>query len=202
MNIRYLGPILLAGLVSSICFGACGGGGGGGGGKGGNGGSGNDGGGEPCGLDGCPDNQFCDYDYQWCGTPGFGEEGAFCKDRSADCKADIPVCGCDGKLYESQCAAQAAGTDIGGGHVGVELCDHALTPQGRFACGPWFCDAATTYCKYIEGDQGDRWMSCEPLPAACNGVGSCACIPAPTEGSCEMVDGNGVTGFVYYEAAI
>ncbi|APR86182.1 Hypothetical protein A7982_11531 [Minicystis rosea] len=129
------------------------------------------------------------------------EEDASCHLRSSACDSVLPVCGCDGKVYPSECQAHAAGIDIGGGPPGLEQCAHDLTPQGSFACGPYFCDAATTYCAYGQGDQSDRVTKCVPLPAACTGVPSCDCVPPPSKGECKPVPGNGATGVVVVEVA-
>jgi hypothetical protein len=57
-----------------------------------------------------------------------------------------PICGSDGKVYESDCAAIAAGVPV----YGPNTC---ATPAGRYACGGFYCDAATEDC--------ERWS---PVP--------------------------------------
>jgi hypothetical protein len=191
MRIRQLQSSVLGLLFVAGLAGACGGGG-----TDSEGGSGG-GTSEPCGEAGeaCSADQFCDYQYNSCGPPAHGgEDPGECRPRAGGCDDKIQVCGCDGKVHPSECAAHAEGVDIGErGFVG-QLCADSLTPAGTFPCGPFFCVAAESYCDYGEGDTGDRTTVCTPLPAACNGVATCGCVPADSPEDCEVVNGNGVTG--------
>lgn len=151
--------------------------------------------GDACPASGeCSADQFCDYQYNWCGTPPSGEDTPVCHLRTGDCDNALPVCGCDRKVYPSECAAHEAGVDIGGANAGQELCAHDLTPAGTFACGPFFCAAAGSYCAYGDGDTGDRSTVCKPLPQACGGTGSCNCMTLSSQDTCSEVEGNGVKG--------
>ncbi len=162
--------------------------------------------GTPCAEQTCSANQFCNYVYDWCGPQywGYATGQAECASKALACEKGLPVCGCDGKVYPDACAAYASGTDIGGASEGHEYCAHSLTPPGRFACGPWYCDPTVSYCRYGSGDTGDRKVECRDLPAACGGTATCACVPpsGSGEGSCSDVEGNGVTGILLLEVWI
>lgn len=90
--------------------------------------------------------------------------------------SDLPVCGCDGSVYPSQCAAQQAGADIGAWADATEGPRCTSTPAGRFLCGPWFCDPDVSYCDYGIGDVGDRSVSSQPWPSSCAGHKDCKCL--------------------------
>jgi hypothetical protein len=166
-----------------------------GGGADGGGGSAEPGLGEACVADSCSEDQFCDDPYHRCG--GHSEDGSTfgsCALRSIECPQGVPVCGCDGQVYADACLAYEAGLDIHGREPGDSACGDELTPAGRFACGPWYCDASTSYCFYGIGDTEDLDVECRELPDDCAGVGSCDCVPANSLAECELVEGNGVTG--------
>ena len=133
-----------------------------------------------CGEEKCGADEFCDYRWHWCsvisGQGGGGGVPRKCEDRSASCDTELPVCGCDGNVYASQCDAQQAGVDIGAWADAADGPRCQSTPAGRFPCGPWFCDPNVAYCDYQIGDVGDRHVSCQPLPSSCGGQASCACL--------------------------
>ncbi|MEZ4222957.1 MAG: hypothetical protein R3B13_18585, partial [Polyangiaceae bacterium] len=175
------------------------------GGVGASGGTGNGGGtgGESpdwpsCGKEVCGAEEFCDFMYDFCSIrpdQGGGPDlSRSCKKRDSTCDSATPVCGCDGVTYASQCAAQQAGVDIGGPVPG-ESSKCAVILPGHFPCGPLFCDASTSYCRYRYGDAGDRFVECVDWPPNC--AGTCACVPKPVL-QCLTVPGNGVTGVVDY----
>lgn len=149
----------------------------------------------PCSGSTCSETEFCDWNYDWCIEQQTGTHGS-CRPRNGSCVSD-PVCGCDGTVYLTECAAHAAGVDIAGALPGGNRCSE--TPVGTFPCGPWFCNASISYCRYREGDSGDRQVECRALPATCNGAGSCACLPPPSLGKCMTVQGNGVAGVLLLE---
>ncbi len=153
--------------------------------------------GGPCSGATCLPDEFCDWSYDWCTEKQIGTEGA-CRSRMTSCSA-TPVCACDGHVYETECAAYAAGVDIAGATPGGNRCWASEMPPGTFPCGPWYCEASTSYCYYGQGDRGDRSAECRSLPAACNGVGSCACLPVSSEAQCMTVEGNGTSGLLVQE---
>jgi hypothetical protein len=59
-------------------------------------------------------------------------------------------------------------------------------PNGMFACGHLFCSHGTQYCQATIGGAADRAGSyaCQPLPAACTGTPSCACLTGAACGNC------------------
>src|SRR5213076_390582 len=97
---------------------------------------------------------------------GKGKRAGACRARPRACDGpDSPVCGCDGHVYASECAASAAGVDlaVNGG------CDRARTPRDFIACGARFCDARRSYCEIVLSDVVDPSTdyTCKPLPPAC-----------------------------------
>lgn len=203
--------LFVMGIGVSFLAGCDGSGGGSGGNTGGTGGdtstggattggsgTGASGGGPSCDS-GCGPDEYCESPYYWCPDklPISGVETfPYCESRTVECNADLPVCGCDGQVYESECAAHAAGIDMGAGESAGAICDLSLTPEGRFPCGPWYCDPTNSYCFEGLGDTGDRDHACTAIPAECNGVPACSCLPQPGESTCSEVQGNGVTGFM------
>jgi hypothetical protein len=87
--------------------------------------------------------------------------------QDAGCDAQRPVCGCDGKVYASECAAHGAGVDA--------WWEGCAAPPGYFKCGGKFCRLTTEICYEGLGDTGDRWSSCDPRPA-CDSGALCDCI--------------------------
>ncbi|MCC6668246.1 MAG: hypothetical protein IT375_31165 [Polyangiaceae bacterium] len=173
-------------------------GGAGGSATGGAAGSGGGAGTGPCSGETCTAQEFCDWQYDYChGKPGY-YSGA-CVSRNTGCSA-TPVCACDGQVYPTACAAHAAGYDLSGADPGKHSCSGAYTPAGTFPCGPWYCDAAKSYCYHGLGDMSDRKSECRDLPAACGGVASCDCLPPL--GECLPVQGKGVTGYMLVDVWI
>lgn len=147
-----------------------------------------------CGEQKCGADEFCNFQYDYCSVTnpeGGLEVWRDCYKRDFLCNDHTPVCGCDGTVYPSQCAAYQAGVDIGGPTpTQAPYCDS--TPAGRFPCGPWYCDPKVTFCEYREHDEGVRWPACAAWPAPCVGQESCGCLVGFD--SCTAVPGNGVTG--------
>jgi hypothetical protein len=162
-----------------------------------------DSGGDPatsraCGVaDGgtCETGEYCAYTPRLCGK---GKKGGRCETKPASCHgAYAPVCGCDGAVYDSECAASAAGVDLSvtGGCT-------ARVPSWM-ACGAHFCDARTSYCEIVLSDVFDlpTDYTCKPLPSACTAADGaardCTCFPKGTRCAsfCGPVETGGVAGF-------
>jgi hypothetical protein len=109
----------------------------------------------------------------------------------------VPVCACDGKVYDDVCSARAAGVDLDvlGG------CRSSL--PNFIPCGAQFCDAHSSYCEIYLSDVFELPTShaCKPLPADCLPHGaaaaSCACFPegTPCRTFCGPMPTGGVQGF-------
>ena len=150
----------------------------------------------PCGPEAaCEAGERCVYTPGLCGK---GKQPGTCQPRPTACADPVqPVCGCDSKVHDSACAAHAEGVDVAvmGG------CGHAL--PGFAACGPWFCDARTSYCEIDLSDvlEPPTDYVCKPLPPACRpdaGVErSCDCFPEGTRcrSFCGPIEGPGLRGF-------
>jgi hypothetical protein len=145
----------------------------------------------------CASGAHCVFSPGLCGrgpTPGV------CRARPASCDgARALVCGCDGNVYESDCAAHAAGVDLAvmGG------CPTAIPDWAP--CGPRFCDVRTTYCEIYLSDVFEipTTYTCRPLPASCRpsvdggAAPSCSCFPpsTPCLSFCGPLPTAGLTGF-------
>jgi hypothetical protein len=143
----------------------------------------------------CEPDAYCAFEPRLCGK---GKRPGTCRPRPQDCsEPNSPVCGCDGKVYESACAAYRAGIDLdANGHCRERVPDW-------IACGPRFCDARTTYCEIILSDVFElpTTYACRALPPACMADGSaapsCTCFPSGTRCSsfCGDVETGGLRGF-------
>jgi hypothetical protein len=118
-----------------------------------------------CGLDSCLSTEYCAFDDHLCSGSAYTP---VCRATPPMCElADDPACGCDGVVYPNPCEAATAGVDVGLAGCAV--------PAGRFACGYRFCAKGAEYCLHAGAGALDDW-TCPPLPAACGGGGSCACL--------------------------
>lgn len=152
---------------------------------------------EGCGTGDCDVGLFCDFPYHACvfqyDHPSDSKYYGECKSSPAACsdEAPGPVCGCDGSVYASACAAYQAGFDIG-----HKACGPESTPVGHFACGTHYCDPTVEWCWIGEGDVGDIDYECRTLPAECGTDLDCACLEGQIqyESYCSIVEGNGVSG--------
>jgi hypothetical protein len=166
---------------------------------------------------GCTGNASCGPGTYCSFTPGLCGRGAkpgVCKPRPPSCPGGdyAPACGCDGKIYDDQCAAHAAGVDLD-----VTGACTAVIPDW-VACGARFCDARTSYCEIHVGAAPEvpPAYSCRPMPEACRppaddggaagdaggardggATPSCGCFPegTPCLSSCGLLATGGRPGF-------
>ena len=132
----------------------------------------------------CPESHYCDYPTNGCGVD---DGSGTCMPRPELCKPlEEPVCGCDGTVYATDCAAAVAGQDVSA-YAGC------TPPDGDFACGHRFCDAATEYCQRSVSDVigiPDDW-TCLPLPAGCGASPDCDCLDGEPCGTMCSATGDG-----------
>lgn len=133
----------------------------------------------------CEETHWCDYPDNSC---GFDDGSGTCQPRPDVCKPlEQPVCGCDGTVYVTDCAAALAGVD-------VSNAGSCTPPAGSFACGHLLCDADSQYCRRQVSDVvgiPDDW-SCEPLPGGCGANPDCDCLDAEVCGDMCSVTGDGL----------
>jgi hypothetical protein len=135
---------------------------------------------------GCAANELCDYARNSCGAGG--EVGA-CKPRPASCPIlFVPVlsCGCDGRVFSSECDVAASGTDL-------NAAGSCPVTGSIFACGYRQCDARHEYCQRSVSDVGGEpdAYDCKALPA-CPGGATCGCVASQPCG--DLCSGLGETG--------
>ena len=150
----------------------------------------------------CGPGRYCAFSPALCGR---GPAPGSCKLRPASCTGDYAaVCGCDGKVYDDECAAHAAGVDL-------DVTGRCETVIPDWApCGPRYCDVRTTYCEIYLSDVFEipTTYTCRPLPPSCRPVEdggaddagaspACDCFPAgtPCLSFCGPLPTGGLTGF-------
>ncbi|HWZ92075.1 MAG TPA: hypothetical protein VNW92_24590 [Polyangiaceae bacterium] len=139
---------------------------------------------------GCAANEYCEFQPGLCGK---GQSPGACRPRPAQCASDYdPVCACSGTVYDSACAAHAAGEDL----AVVAGCK-AVVPDFA-ACGAHYCDARQSYCEIYLSDVFELPTDhfCRPLPETCkpgtSSAPSCDCFPKDT--ACRSFCGPLATG--------
>ena len=128
-------------------------------------------------LDDCGDGQVATFEANGdCGRSG---EEADCASIGCSVSGETALaCGCDGVVYDSDCAAYQAGFDLDDG-------GSCAVPADRFACGPLMCLRDSEYCEE-RTDPGERsdydcpTVPSDCMPAACD----CLDIVTPRESSC------------------
>lgn len=112
----------------------------------------------------CAGDEYCRWIDDSCGVSGLSGQ---CTPRS-DCDNGNgrPVCGCDGAVHDTRCAAQDAGID-------VDFLGGCETPAGAFDCGFSFCINGDEYCQQLGGN--DPSAECIVLPPVCQPP-DCSCV--------------------------
>jgi len=133
----------------------------------------------PCADNGaCAANEFCEFSPGLCGK---GQSPGTCRIKPESCTDEYqPACACDGKVYDNECAARAAGKDLAVmGGCTAQIPNYA-------ACGAHYCDARQSYCEIYLSDVFELPTDhfCRPLPSACRPEGGvakpCSCFPEST----------------------
>jgi len=138
-----------------------------------------------------------------------------CGTAEVDATGQIPAGGAAGS-GPSGGTGGSPDTDAGGGGIGrvgsgEQIVDATADPvvvldAGWFECSGCLCDGTAAYCTRASGGaplypppppadaaacpQDGGQTDCKPLPSACNGVASCACVEIPgPHCSCEDAGG-------------
>jgi len=105
----------------------------------------------------CPGSQFCEKDLGSCVDVGF------CSPKPTSCPPEVvPVCGCDGNSYKSECAANQGGFSVDYGSACVPFVSCGMTsdcPKFYFCKQP--LGACVTEAVAISG-------RCSPVPVNCS----------------------------------
>jgi len=120
----------------------------------------------------CGPGQLCSYPDHGCGSTNV--LGA-CASEPNGCTPDVKVCGCDGVVYSSACAAESGGVDLGDS-------SSCATPSGTFGCGPYFCRSSDQICKktidLVKTVAATSW-ACISDAGCPTGCGCNECQPCP-----------------------
>ncbi len=120
--------------------------------------------GGPDGLP-CGNDEYCDSPDPACGDP---EQAGVCRPRPESCDEATPnpVCGCDGRTYDTPCDAHQQGIEIDREGACAGPPPTACTNPADAACGPLeFCEFDGEQC----GADGNGGF-CQPRPEACTDV--------------------------------
>ncbi|HEY8040160.1 MAG TPA: hypothetical protein VIF15_10220 [Polyangiaceae bacterium] len=136
----------------------------------------------------CAIGQYCAWPDDACGTT---RVAGTCQPVPTGCNGGPQACGCDGQVHPSACAAAQQGLD-------VSTTQGCSTPGGTFACGPLFCDVASSLCEETQDITkavgGKSWSCVAPPPGCPTGCGCGLCPPCPAGRKCTETctsDGNG-----------
>jgi hypothetical protein len=138
---------------------------------------------------GCASGEWCLYPDALCGK-GMGS-GTCTPISELTCEA-TQVCGCDGNIYPTVCAAARAGVDT----TDATSCP---VPAGEVTCGGTYCRGAAELCSVTKSFVAatsvcQTSVVCAPLPSACAAQPSCACLSANGfPGTCTGDATNGFT---------
>lgn len=113
-----------------------------------------------------------------------------CVTPPPSCPAGDAACGCDGKTYASECAANAAGVD-----VSVQGC--VAPSPSTFACGPYYCDRASELCEEtldLKKAVAQKSFKCVSAAGCATGCDCHACGASCKSPSCTEVCGNDGAG--------
>jgi hypothetical protein len=119
----------------------------------------------------CGDWTYCEWPDNRCGASSHG--ACVATPKAVLCIiSTAPVCGCDGQIYAGVCEAAKAGVDVSSNA-------NCAAPTNMFRCGWSYCRHKEEYCYAQVGGAVTNPGSyvCTPLPAACAGSPSCACVP-------------------------
>lgn len=122
----------------------------------------------------CPNAMVCTYADHFCGEGA--DAGGTCVEQ-ANC-AGAPtqtVCGCDGEVYLSRCAATAAGTD-----TSATIPPRCSTPSNMFRCGDVFCGNTDACVEKSDGTYACKAMNGCALGCACLDI----LVPCLLHGTC------------------
>ncbi|MCK6509583.1 hypothetical protein L6R29_06415 [Myxococcota bacterium] len=138
----------------------------------------------------CPSEQYCHYTLdKMCGA---ADHPGVCKVKPSGCpEYYAPVCGCDGKTYENECAANAAGTSAA--KIGACATPQQCEFNGKiYKDGESFCDKGSK-CSCFKGKVACTDEAC--AESFCGGEAGLRCADGKyckIEKGCGFDDGTGV----------